>query len=177
MFTLSANGTFMIGSPSKDIPDAFHCDFEVLESSITPKDKQFASNLNGLPSCGIKSSWKVGKEGNLSVSGGCKELGITVPSIELELIRFDMKKLGLVFLFLGDGSEEHKRPTNFQFPLVQCSSHEVYESEDNNLLLNDLRPLALVSGTFSCYQHNQFLYFTMHIIIYCYISLMYLKEI
>lgn len=177
MFTLSADGTFLIGPPSKDIPDACHCDFEVLDSTITPRDKQFASNLNGLPSCGLKSSWKVGKAGNLSISGGCKELGITVPSIELELIRFDVKKPGLLFLYLGDGSEEHKRPTNFQFPLVQCSSLETDEAEDHNLLFNDLRPLPLVSGSVNCYQHFQQLYFTVHIVICFYVSLLYLKQI
>lgn len=146
MFTLAAEGMFDIRQPSKDIPDAMQCDFEISDSTITPKDQQFASNLNGLPSCGSGSSWKIGQTVNLSKSGGCKELGISVPSTELELIRFEMKTPGLMLLYLGDGTEDHKRPTSFQMPLVQCSQ-ESEGSEDHNLLFNDLRPLPLISGT------------------------------
>lgn len=153
MFTLAAEGLFSVGQPSKEIPDAMECDFQILDSTITPKDHQFASNLNGLPTCGPKSSWKVGQVGNLSISGGCKELGISVPSTEMELIRFDVEKPGLTFLYLGDGSEEHKRPTSFQLPLVQCSSYEMDDAHDHNLLINDLRPLPLISGSSLCFHH------------------------
>lgn len=165
MFTLTAEGAFTIGPPSKEIPDAVLCDFDILDSAITPKDPQFASNLNGFPACGAKSSWKVGQAGNLSISGGCQELGISVPSTEFELIRFSTVKPGLIFLYLGDGSEEHKRPTSFQLPLVQCTSYELDAAEDNNLLFNDLRPLPLVSGSLNYYIQSSCL--TWYIIIFC----------
>ncbi|XP_054714366.1 protein APCDD1-like [Uloborus diversus] len=142
MFTLNASGTFIPGPPSKTIPDAAQYDFQILDSTVTPEDQSFVSNMNGLPTCRSKTLWKLGVAMNLTDFGGCKELGVQIPSIELDLVRFEHQKPNVRYLFLGDVSEEQARPTSFQPPLVQCSDSRY---ADKNLLYNELRPLPLVS--------------------------------
>ncbi|GBN18334.1 Protein APCDD1 [Araneus ventricosus] len=147
MFLLSASGIYFRGLPSSVVPDAAEYDFHIQEAFLTPEDVQFANNLNGLYTCGSGSNWKVGERGNLTRSGGCRELGIVVPSMERDLVRFERSNMDLVFLYLGETTEDKKRPTSFQPPLVQCSSPEDKATEDFFLNYNELRPLPLVSGS------------------------------
>ncbi|XP_055950598.1 protein APCDD1-like [Argiope bruennichi] len=147
MFLLSASGIYFRGLSSSVVPDATEYDFHIQEAFLTPEDIQFANNLNGLYTCGSGSKWKVGERGNLTRSGGCRELGIVVPSMERDLVRFERSSLDLVFLYLGETTEDKKRPTSFQPPLVRCSSPENKIAEDFFLNYNELRPLPLVSGS------------------------------
>ncbi|GFY05521.1 protein APCDD1 [Trichonephila clavipes] len=147
MFILSAKGIYFRGLPSKVVPDATEYDFHIQEAFLTPEDVQFANNLNGLYTCGTGSNWKVGERGNLTRSGGCRELGIMVPSMELDLVKFERSSTGMVFLFLGETTEDKKRPTSFQPPLIRCSTPNDKVVEDYFLNYNELRPLPLVSGS------------------------------
>ncbi|GFY48064.1 protein APCDD1 [Trichonephila inaurata madagascariensis] len=110
MFILSAKGIYFRGLPSKVVPDATEYDFHIQEAFLTPEDVQFANNLNGLFTCGTGSNWKVGERGNLTRSGGCRELGIVVPSMELDLVKFERSSTGMVFLYLGETTEDKRDP-------------------------------------------------------------------
>ncbi|GFS70445.1 protein APCDD1 [Nephila pilipes] len=147
MFILSAKGIYFRGLSSKIVPDATEYDFHIQEAFLTPEDIQFANNLNGLYTCGTGSNWKVGERGNLTRTGGCRELGIVVPSMELDLVRFERSKADMVFLYLGETAEDKRRPTSFQPSLVRCSTPDDKVAEDFFLNYNELRPLPLVSGS------------------------------
>lgn len=146
MFTLGARGVYHSGQPSEAVPDATEYDFHITEAYITPEDVQFANNLNGLLACGSVGRWKVGVMGNLTASGGCKELGISVPSVELDLIRFEREAPNVLFLYLGETTENQERATSFQPPLVRCSvADDAANADDYFLNFNELQPLPLTS--------------------------------
>ncbi|XP_071038296.1 protein APCDD1 isoform X2 [Parasteatoda tepidariorum] len=149
MFTLSAKGTYYPGPPSSIIEDAVEYDFHIKESFLTPHDKQFSDNLNGLLNCGSGTKWQVGQIGNLTSSGGCEELGIIVPSVEEDLVRFEKLSPDLVYLYLGETPDGKTRPTSFQPPLVRCSSPESNREEDHLFNYNEIQPLPLISGSYS----------------------------
>ncbi|KFM57056.1 Protein APCDD1, partial [Stegodyphus mimosarum] len=139
MFILSAKGSYKVGKPSDIILDAVEYEFHVSESFLTPEDMQFVNNLIGLRSCGSSSNWKINQMVNITAFGGCKELGITVPSTEKDLVRFEGREPDFTFLYLGEASEDHRRPTSFQPALMRCTSLNVADDDDFLLNYNHLR--------------------------------------
>ncbi|GIX79173.1 protein APCDD1 [Caerostris extrusa] len=77
--------------------------------------------------------------------------------MEQDLVRFERSGADLMFLYLGETTEDKKRPTSFQPPLVRCATPESKMAEDYFHNYNQLRPLPLVSGTSAV--HNSVLCF------------------
>lgn len=146
MFTLAAKGTYHPGQPSEAVADATEYDFHIDEAYVTPEDNQFANNLNGILGCGSRGKWHVGTVGNLTGYGGCRELGIVVPSVELDIIRFGREDPDVLFLYLGETTQNEGRATSFQPPLVRCSAgDDAVNADDYFLNFNELQPLPLTS--------------------------------
>ncbi|KAF6205129.1 hypothetical protein GE061_019296 [Apolygus lucorum] len=103
-------------------------DFHVERGFLTVFEKGLAESLQSDGKCGPSGNWQVGVARDLTATGGCPALGITLPTTEYELVRIESDSSGNAVLFLGQ-SEERKgvkkeRPTHFQPPLLQCATPE-----------------------------------------------------
>lgn len=128
-FTIYALGTYASGPPSSQVGRSYDFDFKVNQVKITPGDKQIVRRLNEDDDtlCGRKGEWAIGEEQDVTDTAGCAYLGISVPHVEYEILRYEKHRHNTI-LFLGqrpsDGghpSTPHKRPTSFQAPLVKCA--------------------------------------------------------
>lgn len=102
----------------------------VRKMTIIPEDKNFAGQLNRLPgrACGIQGRWRKGKAQDVTLTGGCFPLGLKVPSIEPEILRFESGDKGEVYLTLGQtptwpykGKGTAPRPTSWGPKLQKCN--------------------------------------------------------
>ena len=126
-FTLVAHGTYTTGSPSRRIHNARDYIFDVHVAYITPHDARTLRTLQADSACGTRDSWEMGARQEVTLTGGCATLGITVPQRQYELVKLERSR-GQFQLFLGqtptDGGSQatvERRPTSFQAPLAQCS--------------------------------------------------------
>lgn len=127
-FTIFASGTYSGGSPSR-VQYATEFDFTVTSATVTPDDDSITQTLNQhagfSPDCG-DATWQRGRERNITLTGGCQALGISLPSVELELVKVE-KDHHMIKLYLGQRATDYTlskpqvRPTSFQPPLVKCA--------------------------------------------------------
>ena len=127
-FTIYAAGTYVSGALSGQVGRSYDFDFKVLKVKITPGDRQIVKRLNGdeEAKCGVKDGWEIGVEQDVTWTHGCEGLGIRVPHVEYEILRYE-KDHHRSLLYLGqrpsDGSHPstpQQRPTSFQSPMVKC---------------------------------------------------------
>ena len=128
-FTIHAKGTYQKGRPSSEVQYAHKFNFRVTDVAITPDAESVADSLNRPMQpgshCG-KEQWERGKEQDVTPTGGCSMLGITVPYVEYELVKVEKHRHHLR-LYLGQRptvdtvSSPNTRPTSFQPPLVHCA--------------------------------------------------------
>ena len=132
MYTIYAYGIYEVGSESDEISGAYHYNFRVLRALVRADDSTMAKTLRKQTpgTCGNRKRWAVGKPHNVTSTGGCLALGITVPHVEYELLRLRADHgTSRITLSLGqrpsDGSlptDINHRPTSFQAPLRRCGS-------------------------------------------------------
>ncbi|KAL1129334.1 hypothetical protein AAG570_013863 [Ranatra chinensis] len=119
-----------ISSPPR-VHGATDFDFMVERAFLTLFDPGLVQSLQDDRRCGPPGIWQVGVTRDVTPSQGCAPLGITVPSVEYELVRVETEpSSGHTVLMLGhtDGPKKaaaKRRPTAFQPPLLQCNGPEL----------------------------------------------------
>ncbi|XP_076353036.1 protein APCDD1-like [Tachypleus tridentatus] len=176
LFVLVAEGEFRAGRPSQRFRGNMNYDFIVEKASITPVDQLFVVNLNGQEDqCGFVDSWRLNITQDVTVSGGCTGIGLTVPSTEFDVVRTDIDHHGNSLLYLGEINTENvpatpeKRPTSYQTPLIQCKAFADYPGK------NELFPLpqtqhVMFNSKFSILLHGYSISFVI-VAILCGMSL------
>lgn len=126
-FTIHSMGNYAPGDLSNEVGRSYNFDFKVLQLKITPGDRMMAESLNVDDRCGVKGTWRIGEEQDVTGTNGCHLMGISLPHVEYEIVRLE-KDHHKSLLYLGqrpsDGSHPstpQKRPTSFQSPLLKCS--------------------------------------------------------
>ena len=107
-------------------------------------------------SCGRKGSWRVGMPQDVTPTNGCKEIGLTVPLMEHDLVKMETTKSGHhLLLYLGQTDTDavvqtslnrgyvSPRPTSYQPPLIQCRSQppSLSPSSRNMMTSNNIYPM------------------------------------
>ncbi|KAH6944203.1 hypothetical protein HPB50_002270 [Hyalomma asiaticum] len=146
-FLLSRQGTYELVGPSQRLRGATNVNLRTLSAQITPQHRGIVTNLNSAADegrCG--SHWSLRRTQDVTVTGGCRLLGVSVPSTAYEVVHNELDVYGNALLFLGHSDTEgevsrpDRRATAYETPLVQCRTLP----EPSNELAG--RPLALVSG-------------------------------
>ncbi|KAL3207133.1 hypothetical protein MRX96_010451 [Rhipicephalus microplus] len=146
-FLLSRQGTYEFAGPSQRLRGATNVNLHTLSAQITPQHRGIVTNLNSAADegrCG--SHWSLRRTQDVTVTGGCRLLGVSVPSTAYEVVHNEVDVYGNALLFLGHADTEgeisrpDRRATAYETPLVQCRALP----EPSNELAG--RPLALVSG-------------------------------
>lgn len=144
-FLLSRQGTYEIVGPSQLLRGATNVNLRTLAAQITPQHRGIVTNLNSAADegrCG--SRWSLRRTQDVTVTGGCHLLGVSVPSTAYEVVHNELDANSLLFLGHADTDGEVSRPdrraTAYEAPLVQCRTLP----EPSNELAG--RPLALISG-------------------------------
>ncbi|KAL4234211.1 hypothetical protein ACF0H5_005864 [Mactra antiquata] len=129
-FTIWVKGNYFIEEKSDIINSAFNYVFKTTRLKIMPQDFQTVSYLNSYSGdgCGEPGAWKIGETRDVTGTGGCYTLGITLPNVEYELIRTEVTDQQIL-LHVGQRPSDHVslstpkyRPTSFQRPLVRCGT-------------------------------------------------------
>jgi hypothetical protein len=133
MFSIYARGSYVTGPLSLLVDGALNVDLKVSELHVTPRDERTLKLVSGgarQGTCGTADThWQLGRQTDVTGTGGCAQLQIAVPSMELELAKVEeehKKKM----LLLGERpviTEDYQpttllRPTSFLPPLVQCTA-------------------------------------------------------
>ena len=127
IFAIYARGTYVKGSPSQAVQHAHNYDFKVVQLKLRADHQGIADTLNrpGVK-CGIAGKWSLDVEQDLSITKGCRPLGLRVPHVEYELMKVE-KDHHRHKLYIGQRPSDGKspttpdeRPTSFQPPLVKC---------------------------------------------------------
>lgn len=149
MFSLRAQGRYVISHPSVLVDGAYDVDFEVTAVKITARDPRVMRTLNewskSATPCGAgKEQWVLDREQDVTGSKGCPPLGVRMDAIEQELVRIDRddhKRL----LFMGrrptqapPPGAQATRPTAFQAPLMQCSEGGAQQVMDHVTLMDEI---------------------------------------
>lgn len=131
------------GGRSDIVPGGFNLDFHLEQASVAAHSKQMATELNSSP-CG-RGRWVVGQPQDLTLAGGCLDIGLALPSLSLELVKLEMSGGGGMALFLGQPNTDRAgrmnserlyngdRSTAYQARMVRCGDWEV----------EDVKPLML----------------------------------
>ena len=156
MFSLRAQGHYVVNEPSLLVDGAYNVDFKVTNVKVTARDPRIMRTLNewekGAQPCGGKEKWALDREQDVTDSKGCPPLGITVSAIEYELIRLDTDH-HKILLFMGQRPTRaellhgpSQRPTSFQPPLVRCGESEGNHVTDHVTLVDEISGMAYGSG-------------------------------
>ena len=133
------------GGSSEIVPGGFNLDFHLEQASVTADSKQMAKELNSSP-CG-RGRWVVGEPQDLTLAGGCLDIGLAIPSLSLELVKLEMSGGGGMALFLGQPNTDRAgrmnserlyngdRSTAYQARMVRC--------RDNMVEVQVVEPLML----------------------------------
>ncbi|CAB4065662.1 unnamed protein product [Lepeophtheirus salmonis] len=147
VFKILAKGKYLQKGSSEIVHGGTNFDFKIKTAHLTPVAQSLANQLNHLPSgsCGIAGSWKVGVIQEVTSTGGCKGLGLTIPITELDLLKMESNLDGSrLLLSLGQTDTDavlhnHKkeqeglRPTSYQPPLLQCRMFSDSSNPNNEL--------------------------------------------
>ncbi|VEN47652.1 unnamed protein product [Callosobruchus maculatus] len=142
-FTVTAAGHYSLKGPSKSIKGASNIDFHIEKATLTVLDQKMIYNMRLPGLCG-QGTWQVGVAQDLSVTKGCPQLGIILPSVQYDIIKIEMDYKGQCLLFLGQvetdtlHSSTDQRPSAFQLPLVKCGEVAGYSQSLRDILDNDL---------------------------------------
>ncbi|CAI9571675.1 unnamed protein product, partial [Staurois parvus] len=129
-FALRASGYYTKGISSERVKGGTELVFTVNQVWVKPLSQVILQMLNTSrpKSCGVAGLWAIGEEQDISVTGGCTTLGISLPHTEYELFKIEQDSHSRLLLYMGerptDGSSPstpQKRPTSYQPPLIQCS--------------------------------------------------------
>ena len=132
-FSIHATGTYITGSNSPVIRGAKEFDFRMNSLKITPRNMDTVNTLNayGKHKCGKPNSWKMNQIQDVTNTGGCVTLGITLPNIEYDILKIE-REGNFVQLFVGERPTEslkktsnNIRPTSFQVPLTKCDKRTI----------------------------------------------------
>lgn len=140
-YTISVKGMYYAEKQSEVINSAYNYVFKTSRLKIMPQDFQMVSYLNSYQGdkCGKPGAWSIGEIRDVTGTGGCYTLGITLPNTEYELIKKEVRDQQK-FLYVGQRPSDHVslstpkyRPTSFQRPLVKCG--HVKEKEEMSVKL------------------------------------------
>lgn len=144
-FTLRAAGYYTKGVHSERVKGGTELTFTVNQVWVKPLNQVILQMLNtSWPgNCGEVGLWAIGEEQDITGTGGCNALGISLPHTEYELFKIEQDNHNRLLLYMGerptDGSSPsipQKRPTSYQPPLVQCLG-EFTEPLKPSLLMDD----------------------------------------
>ncbi|GAB6026116.1 hypothetical protein CHUAL_012317 [Chamberlinius hualienensis] len=151
-FTLTAHGYYHISGLSTVIDGASDIDFNLDSMLITPHTVAMVNTLNDNDDgqCGTSGTWRMEQTQNVTITNGCLNLRLTVPSKEYEIVKLEMDRYGNSWMYLGGlnaFSQSNQsgvvRPTAFQLPLLQCRKRVNDDEEWINLNPdNNLKPMS-----------------------------------
>ena len=135
-FTLYVSGRYIKAGKSPIVPGGFDLDFYLESGALTTNSKQMTEEMNNRSSCG-KKTWVVGGTQELSKSGGCPEIGLSLPTLDLDLAMIEKgKKRNYLYLAQPSSDKEGKhfsiRSTSYDARMVRCELHN-----------NEITPMAL----------------------------------
>ncbi|KAJ8303546.1 hypothetical protein KUTeg_019942 [Tegillarca granosa] len=148
-FSLDVKGNYVKGRNSQIIPGSTEFNFRVTRLKVTPKNKQTTDSLNYFNGhdCGMPKSWRINMQQDVTSTGGCLTLGITLPNVEFEIMKMEIRNRR-IYLYIGkrpsDGHSMRtpdRRPTAFQSPLVKCTNNMIH---DNNIVISRYQKLQNV---------------------------------
>ena len=99
-FSVSVSGQYIRAGRSGRVPGAANIDFLLTKAAVRPQSQQILSQLNS-STCGLQELWELDDYQDVTAQGGCSELGLTVPSLSLEIIKVELSKQANLELFLG----------------------------------------------------------------------------
>lgn len=158
MFSLRAQGSFLVGKPSLLVEGAYDVDFTVTNVKVTARDPRIMRTLNDWEKssepCGGKEKWLLNREQDVTDSKGCPPLGITVTAVERELIRIDKDHHNML-LFMGQRPTKTdyfhqgplQRPTSFQPPLARCDQGQGDHVTNHVIIVDRISEAAYGSGS------------------------------
>ncbi|XP_048525818.1 protein APCDD1-like [Dendroctonus ponderosae] len=135
-FTATASGNFNLQTVNKDHRGFSEIDFQIERTMLTVFEQQMMDFIDGTAHCGV-GEWKINVSKELSLTGGCNQLGIVLPSVQLDVVKVEMDYSGSCLMFLGqvetdfsmDSNGNSERPTAFQLPLSRCGGGSTYSPE------------------------------------------------
>lgn len=128
-FVIKTNGHFILTEQNDVIKSAANIDFKIEKSSLTIFNRKMVQELRKDHSCG-REVWEVGVPQQLSLTYGCMEFGIVLPSVQYDIIKVEINYEGNILLHMGQMDAENgmrsifNRPTSFQVPLIKCSGED-----------------------------------------------------
>ncbi len=128
-YKIAAEGTYSMPVKSTKIPGALEVAFNLTNTEITPYEMLIVGSLQAEPegTCGVSAKWRAAKTQSVKSTNGCRLFGITIPSIEYDVLKTVRNDNGELDLYTGQSSTismlhntPDKRPTSFQLPLRRC---------------------------------------------------------
>ena len=99
-FSVRVSGQYVRAGRSERVPGAANIDFLLTKAAVRPQSQQILSQLNS-STCGLQELWELDDYQDVTAQGGCSELGLTVPSLSLEIIKVELSNNANLKLFLG----------------------------------------------------------------------------
>ena len=128
-YKIAAEGTYSKPKKSHTISGSFEVAFNLTDTEITPYEMLIVGSLQAEPkaTCGVSSKWRAGETQSVKATNGCRLFGISIPSVEYDILKTVRSDNGDFDLYTGQSSTDNvlhdtpaKRPTSFQLPLRRC---------------------------------------------------------
>lgn len=142
-FIVTAAGHFVLEGSNKELRGTKNINFHIERASLSVLDRKMIYDMR-LPNVCGHGEWEVNVPKELSSTKGCGPLGITLPSIMMDIIKLEMDYKGSVLLFLGQVETDSmhtistERPSAFQLPLVKCGEVATYSQSLREVLSSSL---------------------------------------
>lgn len=147
-FIVTAAGRFVLGEENKELRGTSNINFHIERASLTVLDRRMIYDMKLPGLCG-SGEWTINIPKELSTTNGCAPLGITLPSVLTDIVKFEVDYKGSSLLFLGQvhtdimHPESIERPSAFQLPLVKCGADANYSQSLIDILHSKLHNSAI----------------------------------
>ncbi|XP_022082331.1 protein APCDD1-like [Acanthaster planci] len=126
VYSLYVKGTHSDGMLSQAVPGGTEFEFLTSRMWITPQSSEQVARMNKNDGdCGARGSWRLNQPQEVTGTGGCTVIGVTLPYAEKELLRMEQGRDGRALLFSGerypDQSSLQEQPTSYQSPVRHCA--------------------------------------------------------
>ncbi|XP_038067570.1 protein APCDD1-like [Patiria miniata] len=126
VYSIYVKGAHSDGTMSEIVTGGTEFEFVTSQMWVTPKNSEEVVKFNkNDDDCGAAGSWRLNQPQEVTGTGGCSVIGITLPHTESELMRMEQGRDGKALLFNRerptDGDLSLEKPTSYQSPLRHCA--------------------------------------------------------